>query len=110
MTLTVSAQTTNRYTILGKQMTWELYIAGGQATIGGTLNTNLQCTIPASKSSKNLTGFALPMVNGDAALILARSFMTASGTVLSISKSDGSNWAAGASCQIGPFSITFEIN
>lgn len=109
MTWTVASGdvTTDAYTLQNKMMTYIFAIE--TTTVGGTLNNNLIITLPASKTSAKRV--LIPVVifdNSSSVATAGYGILSASGTYIAISKSDGSNFTASTNVTSVYGSITFE--
>lgn len=94
------------YTIQGKKMTVSFVL--NTTTVGGTLNTNLQILIPASKTAaKSMVNPVYVFDNLVATTAYAQ--VNTAGTTISIIKFGAGNWNASTNQTYVLGQITFEI-
>lgn len=109
MTWTVAAGdvTTYAYIVNGKMMTVMFSIV--TSTVGGTPSTALRIAIPASKTATKQTANPCYIVDANTATT-GFALVSASGTTIGISRTDGANFGASTNQTNLEGQITFEIN
>jgi hypothetical protein len=111
MTWTVDSGdvTTNAYIQIGKLITYSIYLVN--TSVGGTPNTALQIVIPSSQTAKKTMMSLCRISDSGAAFTPGLISVTASGSVIQITKMDGSsNWSASTNATLIMGQLTFEVN
>jgi hypothetical protein len=105
-TLASGDQTTFKYTLVGKTMTVSVVLA--TTTVGGTPNTTLRIAIPGGFTAAAAMSTTWEVTdNGATTRALAE--VAAAGTLITIVKAAGGNWAAATDNTGVKGQITFEV-
>jgi hypothetical protein len=105
-TVTAGAITTNRYTLIGKTLTWTLYI-GGATTLGGSAANFLYLTIPGGYLANVQAAVPAGRVYDGTGWHVVACLLNAASATATLGIFDGSNFALGSGyVQV---TMTFEI-
>lgn len=107
-TLTSPDQVTFRYQIINKKMT--VWFSLESTSVGGTPNTDLQITIPASKVCPVQVNGTFSYVDNGGSITIGQTQINTGQTVIRLIKAAAANWTASTNATSVWGQIEFPIN